>query len=108
MAVSSSLNSIHISPRTPKTPKTAREDDEGVELSLLQEDERRESEFDVSEQDESSPTKRKISASDKRGMVLLCVLCELDCPCMRLFRRLNIYCDRLDSGSAGTYLTCTM
>ncbi|KAF8634402.1 hypothetical protein AX15_000854 [Amanita polypyramis BW_CC] len=74
MAVSSSLSSIHISPRTPKTPRAPREEDEGVELSLLQEDERREAGFDVLEQDEPSPTKRNISAKDKRGMVLLCVL----------------------------------
>ncbi len=79
MGVSSSLGSIHISPRTPKTPRTAREDDEGVELSLLQEDERRESEFEASELDDGIPdAKRKISAKDKRGMVLLCVLCELN------------------------------
>lgn len=79
MAVSSSLGSIHISPRTPKTPRTAHDDEEGVELSLLQENERRSSEFEASDLDEGTPEeKRKISAKDKRGMVLLCVLCELD------------------------------
>ena len=77
MGVSSSLGSIHISPRTPKTPRAAREDDEGVELSLLEEDERRESEFEALELDEGTlDVKHKISAKDKRGMVLLCVLCE--------------------------------
>jgi hypothetical protein len=102
MAVSSSLGSIHISPRTPKTPRAAREDDESVELSLLREDERRESEFEVSEPDEGIPVvKRKISAKDKRGMVLLCVLCVLDFLC---FFSSNLPYDRLDSGSAGMFI----
>jgi hypothetical protein len=76
MATSSSLNSIHISPRTPKSPKVLRmglyDAEEGVELTLLGEEERREAqrvEIDI-------PSKRPIGAKDKRGMVLLCVLCE--------------------------------
>ncbi len=104
MGVSSSLGSIHISPRTPKTPRTAREDDEGVELSLLQEDERRESEFEASELDDGIPdAKRKISAKDKRGMVLLCVLCELNSIVCVFFQK-NLLRNRLDSGSAGMYI----
>jgi hypothetical protein len=82
MATSSSLNSIHISPRTPKTPKTSRmgldDAEEGVELSLLGEEERREALRGV----EHIPTKRPIGAKDKRGMVLLCVLCK----CTRIAR----------------------
>ncbi|RDB29639.1 hypothetical protein Hypma_015130 [Hypsizygus marmoreus] len=79
MAVSSSLSSIHISPRTPKTPKTLRmgldDAEEGVELSLLGEDERRQAARDLDEvEEEISSHKRPISAKDKRGMVLLCVL----------------------------------
>jgi PAT family acetyl-CoA transporter-like MFS transporter 1 len=46
--------------------------EEGVELSLLGEEERREALRGV----ENIPTKRPIGAKDKRGMVLLCVLCK--------------------------------
>lgn len=74
MATSSSLNSIHISPRTPKSPKPPRmglnDAEEGVELSLLGEEERREALRGV----EDISSKRPIGAKDKRGMVLLCVL----------------------------------
>lgn len=81
MAVSSSLNSIHISPRTPKTPRTPRmgfdDAEEGVELSLLGEEERRQASRDIDDAAESiSASKRPIGAKDKRGMVLLCVLCK--------------------------------
>ncbi|KAF9569838.1 MFS general substrate transporter [Agrocybe pediades] len=81
MAVTSSLNSIHISPRTPRTPRPnmGDEDEDDVELSLLNEEERNRSGQDfqddvstVSEPEDVS--KRPISAKDKRGMVLLCVL----------------------------------
>ncbi|KAM6498364.1 Acetyl-coenzyme A transporter 1 [Amanita muscaria] len=77
MAVSSSLNSIHISPRTPKTPRNIPEYDDDVELSLLQGEERREARLDELGDEsfgEHTTGKRKISAKDKRGMVLLCVL----------------------------------
>ena len=85
MAVTSSLNSIHISPRTPRTPRPNMGDEEenDVELTLLNEQERlqsaqafHDSDLLVSETEDVS--KRPISAKDKRGMVLLCVLCE---PC---------------------------
>ncbi|KDR85273.1 hypothetical protein GALMADRAFT_52530 [Galerina marginata CBS 339.88] len=82
MAVTSSLNSIHISPRTPRTPRTnmgGGEEDDDVELTLLNEEERlrsarefQDDESILSEADDVS--KRPISAKDKRGMVLLCVL----------------------------------
>lgn len=73
MATSTSLNSIHISPRTPKSPRIGLNDaEEGVELSLLGEEERREALRGV----EDIPSKRPIGAKDKRGMVLLCVLCK--------------------------------
>ncbi|RXW17422.1 hypothetical protein EST38_g8445 [Candolleomyces aberdarensis] len=76
MAVTSSLNSIHISPRTPKTPRNAVEDeDDDVELELLNEEERRLAERDIDEPVEhESHAKKPISAKDKRSMVLLCVL----------------------------------
>ena len=73
MATSTSLNSIHISPRTPKSPRMGLDDaEEGVELSLLGEEERREALRGV----EDIPSKRPIGAKDKRGMALLCVLCK--------------------------------
>jgi len=82
MAVSSSLHSIHISPRTPKTPRAFRGDpidetEEGVELSLLNEEERHQAVRDVDDAQElNGNLKHFISAKDKRNMVLLCVLCK--------------------------------
>jgi len=83
MAVSSSLNSIHISPRTPRTPRPNAGDGEenDVELTLLNEQERLQSAQAFHDSDSVVPeaedvSKRPISAKDKRGMVLLCVLCE--------------------------------
>jgi len=80
MAVTSSLNAIQITPRTPKTPHPdVGGDEDDVELSLLNEAERLQSarafpdEAHVSS-DTEPDTKRNISAKDKRGMVLLCVL----------------------------------
>jgi PAT family acetyl-CoA transporter-like MFS transporter 1 len=81
MAVTSSLNSIHISPRTPKTPRPNTGDEqEDVELTLLNEEERLRSARAFHDDDNSmvsaeDVSKRPISAKDKRGMVLLCVLC---------------------------------
>ncbi|KAG6812057.1 hypothetical protein H0H92_004588 [Tricholoma furcatifolium] len=75
MAVSSSLNSIQINPRTPKTPRSPRvpfEDREGVELTLLGEEERDEATRDLDDvEDEVSPRKASIGAKDKWNMVLL-------------------------------------
>ncbi|KAJ7596762.1 acetyl-coenzyme A transporter 1-domain-containing protein [Mycena floridula] len=76
MAVSSSLNSIHITPRTPISSRLdPDENDDDVELSLLGEDERRQAAFGL----ESDPStmgdhKKPISSKDKKAMVLLCVL----------------------------------
>ncbi|KAG6857611.1 hypothetical protein H0H87_010179 [Tephrocybe sp. NHM501043] len=79
MAVSSSLNSIQINPRTPKTPRSPRVDiddaEEGVELSLLGAEERIQAARDLDEvQDEVSSHKKPIGAKDKQNMVLLCIL----------------------------------
>ena len=78
MAVTSSLNSIHISPRTPKTPRNALEEEEDdVELELLNQEQRLQADRDVdSPVVHESHAKKPISAKDKRSMVLLCVLCE--------------------------------
>ncbi|KIK07384.1 hypothetical protein K443DRAFT_182209 [Laccaria amethystina LaAM-08-1] len=79
MAVSSSLSSIHISPRTPRTPRmpTLEDGEEDLELTLLGEDERQQAARDLGEQENQEllpESKRPISARDKRSMVLLCVL----------------------------------
>lgn len=82
MAVSSSLNSIRITPRTPKTPRSEmRDGDDDLELSLLDDEERLRSARDFGDDTSSvteseSDSKKPISAKDKRQMVLLCVLCE--------------------------------
>ncbi|KAG6866243.1 hypothetical protein C0991_006830 [Blastosporella zonata] len=79
MAMSTSLNSIQINPRTPKTPRSPRvgidDAEEGVELSLLGEEERRQAARDLDEvEEEANSHKKPIGAKDKRNMVLLCVL----------------------------------
>jgi len=80
MAVSSSLDSIFISPRTPRTPKSSRlgvnGDIDDVELSLLDEGDRLQAAGDSDDAGEEphGDAKRPISSKDKRGMVLLCVL----------------------------------
>lgn len=84
MAVTSSLNSIHISPRTPKTPRATMGmgDEDDVELELLNEEERVQSARDfgyangASAAEQEDISKRPISPKDKRNMVLLCVLCS--------------------------------
>ena len=81
MAVTSSLNSVYISPRTPRTPRVVAEhEDDDVEMELLAEEERErarrglETEPDVPVK--NAAVAKKFSAKDKRSMVLLCVLCE--------------------------------
>lgn len=86
VAMSSSLNSIRISPRTPKTSRPATHD-EDVELTLLDEEERLRSATGFQDEDSSvldsdTDLKKPISANDKRQMVLLCVLCQLVCLSM--------------------------
>uniref|UniRef100_A0A8H7YB05 MFS general substrate transporter n=1 Tax=Psilocybe cubensis TaxID=181762 RepID=A0A8H7YB05_PSICU len=80
-AVTSSLNSIHISPRTPRTPRATmgEDEDEETEMSLLNEEERIQSartfhDGHSTDEVDGDLSKRPISAKDKRGMVLLCVL----------------------------------
>lgn len=79
-AVSSSLQSIHIPPRTPRSVRGdseyANSMDE-VEMSLLSSEERRLAAAGVSLDDAYvSKGKAGISTKDKRGMILLIVLCE--------------------------------
>jgi MFS transporter, PAT family, solute carrier family 33 (acetyl-CoA transportor), member 1 len=89
MAVSSSLDSIYISPRTPKTPRTMQNgsaDPEEVELTLLDDDERRRAAegLDADVEEDPYSVKRPISPKDKRAIILLCVLCEF--PTRRLLQ----------------------
>ncbi|XP_006454580.1 hypothetical protein AGABI2DRAFT_189835 [Agaricus bisporus var. bisporus H97] len=76
MAVSSSLHNIHISPRTPKSSRPYSDEEDGFELSLLGEEERRQAAHGTD--DEVHPSgnvgKKPMSTEDKRAMVLLCVL----------------------------------
>ncbi|KAF8213573.1 acetyl-coenzyme A transporter 1-domain-containing protein [Mycena galopus ATCC 62051] len=78
IAVSSSMSGITVSPRTPKfSHRMGREDEggDGVEMSLLGEEERQQAAngmgLDVEEQ---TVHEKSLSSEDKRAMVLLCVL----------------------------------
>ena len=79
-AVSSSLESIHIPPRTPRSAVGS--DDnmqsmEEVEMSLLTTEERQRAATGVSPDDAYvSKGKAGMSTKDKRGIILLIVLCE--------------------------------
>lgn len=77
MAVSSSLQNIHISPRNSKSTRLYDEED-GVQLSLLGEEERRQAAQGTDDEvhPPSHVEKKTMSPEDKRGMVLLCVLCK--------------------------------
>ncbi|THU91656.1 hypothetical protein K435DRAFT_759029 [Dendrothele bispora CBS 962.96] len=82
MAVSSSLNTLHVNPSTPITSRPQsrmpyENGEEDLELNLLHEDERREARRGAEELNFDSTgdvEKRPISSKDKRAMVLLCVL----------------------------------
>lgn len=99
MAVSTSLNSIRITPRTPKTPRSEMQNgDDDLELSLLDEEERLRSARDFEDGDDASSeseidVKRPISAKDKKEMVLLCFLCE--CVALQASVPVNLVCRSL-------------
>ena len=80
MAVSSSLQSIFISPRTPKTTRSVQNgdaDSDEVELALLGDEEREHAAMGLDIEDiDTHAVKIPLSPKDKRAMVLLCVLCE--------------------------------
>lgn len=89
--VSTSLDSVHITPRTPRSIRPSHADDsaeaddfvgggvdaEEVEMSLLGEDERRRARPGFADGDTHLRVTHKapLSLEDKRAMVLLCVLC---------------------------------
>ncbi|EIN13244.1 MFS general substrate transporter [Punctularia strigosozonata HHB-11173 SS5] len=81
-AMSSTLDSIHITPRTPRTasklPRNGQayvEDDiDEVQMSLLGEEERREAAADLQDEEVPGHEQRALSTKDKRGIVLLIVL----------------------------------
>ena len=116
--VSTSLDSVQITPRTPRAVRTkyeeasdslVAEDVEEVEMSLLSGDERSRVEHGFTNGDGYLEDKHKapiISLEDKRAMVLLCVLCVWFFPLppndtndqtaalRALFCRLNPGCSR--------------
>lgn len=77
MAVTSSLNSIHISPRPPKARSSTETAEDDVELSLLGEEERRRAAQGMEDGLDGvlpSSTKKPMSTKDKKAVVLLCIL----------------------------------
>lgn len=79
----SSMDTVRVQPRTPRRPTN---DMEEVELTLLEEDERRQAAVGVSDEEPATAGRPKppMSAKDKRSMFLLCTLCESPC-CHRRF-----------------------
>lgn len=76
-AVSSSLDSIHIPPRTPRSHRISNNEaiDE-VELSLLTEEERKEAELANGYGNPASTKSKPMSGKDKRAIALLILLCK--------------------------------
>jgi hypothetical protein len=85
--VSTSLDNVHITPRTPRAVRPTLVDDsdfvgvgvdaQEVEMSLLGEDERRRARLGFANEDGRLHVTHKapLSPEDKRAMALLCVLC---------------------------------
>jgi MFS transporter, PAT family, solute carrier family 33 (acetyl-CoA transportor), member 1 len=77
-AISTTLDSVQITPRNPHTMRQNHVDaEEEVELSLLEEDDRRQAAAGFVDGNGHLEAKHKapLSAEDKRAMTLLCVLC---------------------------------
>jgi MFS transporter, PAT family, solute carrier family 33 (acetyl-CoA transportor), member 1 len=76
-AISTTLDSIQITPRTPRVLRSDHADVEEVEMSLLDEDDRKRADagfVDGNGHIEAKP-RAPLSSEDKRAMVLLCILC---------------------------------
>ena len=75
------------------------DEDDSVEMSLLDEDDRRQASagIDRPEEEHVSDLKKPMSTKDKRAMVLLCVLCE----CKLLLSGLSLIVQRFNPRSAG-------
>jgi len=119
--VSTSLDSVHITPRTPRAVRPTHADDsaeagdfvsggvdaEEVEMSLLGQDERRRARPGFADGDRHLHVTHKapLSPEDKRAMVLLCVLCTS--PFFISSGRSTIYITalarRLDPGRSRAY-----
>jgi hypothetical protein len=77
-AMSTTLDSIQITPRTPRGMRLKHEDAVEVEMSLLDEDDRRRADAGFADGNGHLEAKHKapLSSEDKRAMALLCVLCR--------------------------------
>jgi MFS transporter, PAT family, solute carrier family 33 (acetyl-CoA transportor), member 1 len=84
--LSTSLDSVQITPRTPRSARRDHDDidadyvvgsgsTEEVEMSLLAEDERRRADAGFEEEYAGAKHKAPLSSEDKRAMALLCTLC---------------------------------
>ena len=79
-ATTSSLESIHIPPRTPRSARANGTVEDEVELSLLSEDQRRAANMDETDDpdtEDEKPFRRPDPSKDRTAMVLLVVLCSL-------------------------------
>lgn len=79
-AVSSSLESIHVPPRTPRSGRNMDSMEEEVEMSLLTEDERKAAatDFDLTNGESGQRSAKGVppmSSKDKKAVALLIVLC---------------------------------
>jgi hypothetical protein len=76
-SVSTTLDSVQITPRTPRVVRSNHADAEDVEMSLLGEDDRRRADAGFADGNgHLEANKAPLSPEDKRAMALLCILCE--------------------------------
>jgi MFS transporter, PAT family, solute carrier family 33 (acetyl-CoA transportor), member 1 len=76
--ISTTLDSVQINPRTPRVVRSNHADTEELEMSLLEEDDRKRADAGFADESGHLEAKHKapLSTEDKRAMVLLCILCE--------------------------------
>lgn len=98
IGMTSSLDQIHIAPRTPKTTRSSYGDSENgqlgdeMELGLLGDEERRQAARGLEDMDDlhARDVKTAVTTEDKKAMVLLVVLCAYACH-LYVFKDLT-YC----------------